>query len=161
MRLISSVISSAMLMLTTMRLRGLQDRCQWQRRRGCRGLFLSFVYSLRLGVYAPLGWLKLKLLMLCEVVLHCVLTTNNVLNTSIAMFFKKRKMVFCIREMLLDLFKTHVRAINQTQQPCVVCNNCGYGSNFIHFASPKRPCAKLLGHECIVKLTKQIVNGFL
>jgi len=77
--------------------------------------------------------LELKLLMLFEVILHCVLATNNILNASIAMLLEKRKMVFCIREVLLDLFKAHIRAINQTQQPCVVGNDCGDGGSLCHF----------------------------
>jgi hypothetical protein len=76
--------------------------------------------------------------MICEVVFHCVLATNNILNTSIAMFLEKRKMVFCIREVLLDLFKAHVSPINQTQQKCVVGNDCGDGGGLFHFNSPFR-----------------------
>jgi len=84
------------------------------------------------GAEAPVGLcLKMKFLMLLETILHGLLALNCILNANVtALIAAKGQYPLGFRPMLFDLFKTHVGAINQTQNPCVICNDCGKSGGF-------------------------------
>jgi hypothetical protein len=93
-----------------------------------------------MGAKAPVDLcLKLKLLVLLEAILHGILAFNCVLNADVtALIATEGQVPLGLGPMLFDIFKAHVRAINQAQNPSAIRNDCGKNCGCIHLYAPSK-----------------------